>query len=88
MAAERDSVGSGMQAKKPYWWGEEVVREWPWRLVVRAREAAPGPRRLNEPVVVRERMEVVIFLVEEKAASRSVFHWGRDQPGGSLMPEL
>ena len=55
---------------------------------MRAREAAPGPRRLNEPVVVRERMEVVIFLVEEKAASRSVFHWGRDQPGGSLMPEL
>ncbi len=88
MAAERDSVGSGMQAKKPYRWGEQVVREWPCRFVVRAREAAPGPWRLNEPVVVRERMEVVIFLVEEKVVSRSVFHWGRDQPGGSVMPEL
>ena len=43
-----------MQAKKPYWWGKEVVSEWPWRFVVRAREAAPGPWTLNEPVVVRE----------------------------------
>ena len=41
---------------------------------MRAREAAPGPWRLNVPVVVRERMEVVIFCVEEKVESRSVFH--------------
>ena len=61
MAAERESVGSGMQAKKPYLWGDVVVTEWPWRFVVRAREAAPGPWRLNVPVLVRERMEVVIF---------------------------
>ncbi len=87
MAAERDSVGSGMQAKKPYWRGEEVVREWPWRFVVRAREAAAGPWTMGVPVVVRERMEVVIFWVEEKVASSSGFQWGRDQPGGSIMPE-
>lgn len=87
MAAERESVGSGMQAKKPYLWGEEVVMEWPWRFVVRARDAAPGPWMLKAPVVVRERMEVVIFWVEEKVESRSVFHLGRDQPGGSTAPE-
>lgn len=64
-----------------------MVREWPWRFVVWAREAASGPWRLNEPVVVRERMEVVTFWEEEKVLSRSVFHWGRDQPGGSIIPE-
>ena len=36
-----------MQAKKPYRWGEEVVREWPWRFVVRAREAAAGALELK-----------------------------------------
>ena len=54
---------------------------------MRAREGAPGPRRLNAPVVVRERMEVAMFWVEEKVLSRSVFHWGREKPR-SVMPEL
>ena len=55
--------------------------------MVWAREAASGPWRLNEPVVVRERMEVVTFWEEEKVLSMLVFHWGRDQPGGSIIPE-
>ena len=48
--------------------------EWPWRFVVRAREAAPGPLGVKVLVEVRERMEVVILWVEEKVESRSVFH--------------
>ena len=28
-----------------------------------------------------------MLWVEEKVLSRSVFHLGRDQPGGSIMPE-